>query len=70
LSRQYSSMPQNKDFALRTEIIDKCLRNRYRQWTLQNLIDAVNEKLLERYNKKAQISVLRQRPLRLSIWRH
>lgn len=42
-------MPQNKDFAIRIEILDECLRNRYRNWTLQNLIDSVNDKLTERY---------------------
>jgi predicted DNA-binding transcriptional regulator YafY len=46
-------MPANKDFRLRIEIIDECLRNRYRKWTLQNLIDTVNEKLTERYGKTA-----------------
>lgn len=44
-------MPQNKDFAIRIEILDECLRNKYRKWTLQDLIDAVNEKLTERYGK-------------------
>ncbi len=44
-------MPQNKDFAIRIEILDECLRNCYRKWTLQNLIDAVNIKLNERYGK-------------------
>lgn len=46
-------MPKNKDFALRIEIIDECLRNRYRKWTLQDLIDTVNVKLTERYGKTA-----------------
>jgi predicted DNA-binding transcriptional regulator YafY len=46
-------MPQNKDFALRIEILDECLRNRYRKWTLQDLINSVNEKLTERYGKTA-----------------
>src|SRR6266496_54066 len=44
-------MPKNKDFALRIEIIDECLRNRYRNWTLQNLVDGVNEKIGDRYGK-------------------
>ena len=44
-------MPQNKDFAIRIDILDECFRNRYRTWTLQNLIDTVNEKLVERYGK-------------------
>ncbi|RZK11571.1 MAG: WYL domain-containing protein [Flavobacterium sp.] len=46
-------MPDNKNFAYRIEIIDECLRNRFRKWTLQNLIDAVNDKLMERYGKTA-----------------
>lgn len=44
-------MPKNKDFALRIEIIDECLRNRYRNWTLESLINTVNEKLTDRYGK-------------------
>jgi predicted DNA-binding transcriptional regulator YafY len=46
-------MPSNKGFAQRIEIIDECLRNKYRKWTLQDLIDAVNERLIERYGKSA-----------------
>lgn len=46
-------MPENKDFSFRLEILDECLRNRYRSWTLQNLIDKVSEHLLERHNKTA-----------------
>jgi hypothetical protein len=44
-------MPKNKDFALRIEIIDECLRNPYKKWTLQMLIDTINIKLSERYGK-------------------
>src|SRR5258706_7422388 len=47
-------MPINKDFALRIEIIDECLRNHYRKWTLQNLIDTINEKLTDRYGKSVK----------------
>jgi predicted DNA-binding transcriptional regulator YafY len=43
-------MPLNKDFYFRLEILDECLRNRYRNWTLQDLIDKVSERLLEHYN--------------------
>lgn len=46
-------MPVNKDFALRIEIIDECLRNRLRKWTLEDLIITINEKLEERHGKKA-----------------
>jgi len=46
-------MPENKDFALRIEVIDECLRNRYRKWTLQDLVSTVSEKLTQRYGKSA-----------------
>jgi len=46
-------MPENKDFSFRLEILDECLRNKYRNWTLQDLIDKVSERLSERYNKTA-----------------
>lgn len=44
-------MPKNKDFALRTELIDECLRNSLRKWTLEKIVAEVNLKLNERYNK-------------------
>ena len=40
-------MPINTSALLRYQIIDKCLRNRGRQWTWQNIIDEVNEGLLD-----------------------
>lgn len=46
-------MPENKDFSLRTEIIDECLRNGLRKWTLDILIEEVNKKLFDRYGKTA-----------------
>ena len=46
-------MPENKDFAMRIDILDECLRNRLRKWTLQKLVEEVNIKLKERYNKSA-----------------
>lgn len=46
-------MPDNKNFAARIEILDECLRNHYRKWTLQDLIDTVNEKLFERFGISA-----------------
>lgn len=45
-------MPENKNFALRLEIIDECLRNNLRKWSLKVLLDVVNERLEERYGKK------------------
>ncbi|GAB3025884.1 WYL domain-containing protein [Niabella terrae] len=44
-------MPKNKDFALRIEIIDECLRNHLRKWTLEDLLRQLNECLEDRYGK-------------------
>jgi len=41
-------MPNNKNFELRVEIIDRCLRNNMTQWTLEKLLEQVNENLGER----------------------
>lgn len=38
-------MPANRNALLRYQIIDKCLRNRGRRWTWQDIIDKVNEGL-------------------------
>lgn len=46
-------MPANKDFAIRIEIIDECLRNSLHKWTLDRLIETVNSKLVEQYGKTA-----------------
>jgi predicted DNA-binding transcriptional regulator YafY len=46
-------MPKNKDFALRIELIDECLRNNLQRWTLEKLVAEINHKLKERYNKTA-----------------
>ena len=32
-------MPVNKNALLRYKIIDRCLRNRYRRWTIEDLVD-------------------------------
>ena len=40
-------MPANKNAILRYKTIDKCLQNRYRQWTLEDLIDACSDALYE-----------------------
>ena len=33
-------MPANKNALIRYKTIDRCLRNRYRRWTLDDLVDA------------------------------
>lgn len=40
-------MPANRNALVRYKTIDKCLRNRGRKWTLENLIDEVSEALYE-----------------------
>jgi len=40
-------MPVNRNALIRYKTIDNCLRNRYRQWTLDDLIDACSDALYE-----------------------
>jgi predicted DNA-binding transcriptional regulator YafY len=40
-------MPANKNALIRYKTIDNCLRNRYRRWTLDNLVDACSDALYE-----------------------
>lgn len=40
-------MPANRNALIRYKTIDKCLQNRYRKWTLNDLIDACSDALYE-----------------------
>ncbi|MBI1184902.1 WYL domain-containing protein [bacterium] len=40
-------MPVNRNALIRYKTIDKCLQNRYRRWTLDDLMDACGEALYE-----------------------
>lgn len=40
-------MPTNRNALVRYHTIDKCLQNRYRKWTLRDLIDACSDALYE-----------------------
>lgn len=40
-------MPINRNALIRYKTIDTCLRNRYRRWTLEDLIDACSDALYE-----------------------
>lgn len=40
-------MPTNRNALIRYKTIDKCLQNRYRKWTLDNLIDTVSDALYD-----------------------
>ena len=40
-------MPANKNALIRYKTIDNCLRNKYRQWTLDDLVEACSDALYE-----------------------
>ncbi|RYD85070.1 MAG: WYL domain-containing protein, partial [Sphingobacteriales bacterium] len=40
-------MPVNRNALVRYRTIDNCLRNRYKKWTLDDLIDACSDALYE-----------------------
>ena len=40
-------MPANKNALIRYKTIDRCLRNRYRKWTLDDLVDACCDALYD-----------------------
>lgn len=41
------AMPINKNALLRYKTIDRCLRNKYRRWTLDDLVEACSDALYE-----------------------
>ena len=43
----FSKMPVNRNALIRYKTIDKCLQNRFRKWTLEDLIDACSDALYE-----------------------
>lgn len=49
-------MAQNKNALLRYRTIDRCLRNRGRRWTLQDLVDACSDALYEYEGKQDMVS--------------
>ena len=40
-------MPANKNALIRYKTIDNCLRNRYRRWTLGDLVEACSDALYD-----------------------
>lgn len=40
-------MPVNKNALIRYKTIDRCLRNKYRRWTLDDLVEACSDTLSE-----------------------
>jgi len=55
-SKTTHSMSQNKNALIRYKIIDKCLQNKYRQWTLEDLIECCSEALSEYEGRDIPIS--------------
>lgn len=49
-------MSQNKNALIRYKTIDKCLQNKYRQWTLEDLIECCSQALEEYEGRKIPIS--------------
>ena len=40
-------MPANKNALIRYKTIDRCLRNKYRRWTIDDLVDACSDALYD-----------------------
>lgn len=57
-------MPVNRNALIRYRTIDKCLQNRRRTWTIEDLIDACNEALYEYEGVETHISL---RTIRLDL---
>ena len=57
-------MSQNKNALIRYKTIDKCLQNTYRQWTLDDLINACSDALYEYEGKENPVS---KRTIQLDI---
>lgn len=49
-------MSQNKNALIRYKTIDKCLQNRYRTWSLEDLMEAVSDALFEYEGRKNPVS--------------
>ncbi|MBR5688220.1 MAG: WYL domain-containing protein [Prevotella sp.] len=50
-------MPANKNALIRYKTIDNCLRNRYRRWTLEDLVEACSDALYDMEGIKKGVSV-------------
>ena len=52
-------MPTNKNALLRYQILDRCFSNRYRRYTIEDLVDAVNEALYDMYGSEVSMRQIR-----------
>ncbi|GGB12967.1 helix-turn-helix transcriptional regulator [Puia dinghuensis] len=57
-------MPVNRNALIRYRTIDRCLQNRRRKWTIEDLIDACNEALYEYEGRRQSVSL---RTIRLDL---
>lgn len=57
-------MAQNKNALIRYKTIDKCLQNKYRKWTLEDLIEACSDALNEYEGRDVNVS---KRSIQLDI---
>lgn len=57
-------MAQNKNALIRYKTIDKCLQNKYRQWTLDDLIESCSDALYEYEGRDVNVS---KRTIQLDI---
>ncbi|MBW6461412.1 MAG: WYL domain-containing protein [Bacteroidales bacterium] len=49
-------MPLNKNASFRYRVINNCLRNQFRQWTLDDLISEVSEQMYEQFGNTTGVS--------------
>lgn len=52
-------MPTNKNALLRYQILDRCFSNRHRKYTIDDLVDAVNEALYDLYGSEISVRQIR-----------
>ena len=63
-------MPTNKNALLRYQILDRCFSNRYRKYTIEDLVDAVNEALYDMYGSEVSMRQIRMTSNTCSIEFH
>ncbi|MCM1142242.1 MAG: WYL domain-containing protein, partial [Muribaculum sp.] len=53
----YNTMATNKNAMIRYQVLDRCLRNRYKRYYIEDLVAACNEALLEYSEKEEPVKV-------------
>ena len=60
-------MPANENALIRYKTIDRCLRNKYRRWTLDDLVEACSEALYDMEGITKGVSVRSIRPKKADL---